>query len=65
MLIRARHPLQAVQALNKVWSQDFMCDTLCDSRPFRTFNIIDEDNREGLRIECGSSISSLRLVRVM
>jgi probable transposase len=42
-----------------------MRDTLYDGRPFRTLNIIDEGNREGLRIECGSSISSLRLVRVM
>ena len=65
VLIRDPHPLQAVQALNKVWSLDFMCDTLCDSRPFRTFNIIDEDNREGLHIEWGSSISSLRLARAM
>lgn len=65
VLIRDPTPLQAVQALNKVWSLDFMCDTLCDSRPFRTFNIIDEDNREGLYIEWGSSISSLRLARVM
>ena len=42
-----------------------MRDTLYDGRPFRTLNIIDEGNREGLRIECGRSISSLRLVRVM
>jgi probable transposase len=42
-----------------------MRDTLHEGRPFRTLNVIDEDNREGLRIECGSSISSLRLVRVM
>ena len=65
VLTRDPQPLQTVQALNKVWSLDFMRDTLYDGRPFRTLNIIDEGNREGLRIECGSSISSLRLVRVM
>ena len=65
VLTRDPQPLQTVQALNKVWSLDFMRDTLYDGRPFRTLNVIDEGNREGLRIECGSSISSLRLVRVM
>ncbi len=42
-----------------------MRDTLYDGWPFRTLNVIDEGNREGPRIECGSSISSLQLVRVM
>ena len=42
-----------------------MRDTLYDGRPFRTLNVIDEGNREALRIEVGTSISSLRLVRVM
>ena len=65
VLTRDPQPLQTMQALNKVWSLDFMRDTLYDGRPFRTLNVIDEGNREGLRIECGSSISSLRLVRVM
>ena len=36
-----------------------------DGRPFRTLNVIDEGNREALRIECGTSIPSVRLVRVM
>jgi putative transposase len=36
-----------------------------DGRPFRTLNVIDEGNREVLRIECGTSIPSARLVRVM
>lgn len=27
-----------------------------NGRPFRTLSVIDEGNREGLRIECGSSI---------
>ena len=36
-----------------------------NGRPFRTLNVIDEGNREALRIECGTSIPSGRLVRVM
>ncbi|MEN9313771.1 MAG: hypothetical protein RIS35_164 [Pseudomonadota bacterium] len=37
-------------------------DTMYDGRTFRTFNVIDEGNREGLRIECGKSIPSARVV---
>ena len=51
--------------VNNVWAIDFMRDTLYDGRPFRTFNVIDEGNREGLRIEVGRSISSLRVTRIM
>jgi putative transposase len=28
--------------LNKIWSVDFMHDTMYDGRTFRTFNVIDE-----------------------
>ena len=48
-----------------MWALDFMRDTLYDGRPFRTLNVIDEGNREALRIECGSSIPAARLVRTM
>ncbi len=65
VLTRDPQPLQTLGALNRVWSLDFMRDTLYDGRPFRTLNVINEGNREGLRIECGSSMSSLRLVQVM
>lgn len=62
---RERQPLVAPLGLNKIWSVDFMHDTTYDGRTFRTFNVIDEGNREGLRIECGKSIPSARVVRVM
>ena len=42
-----------------------MRDKLCDGRPFRTLNMIDEGNRETLRIEVVTSISVARVVRVM
>jgi len=48
---------------NQAWALDFMRDTLYDYRPFRTLNVIDEGNREALRIECGTSIPSARLVK--
>jgi putative transposase len=64
-LDRVRQPLLASSELNQVWALDFMRDTLYDGRPFRTLNVIDEGNRQALRIECGSSMPSTRVVRVM
>jgi putative transposase len=65
VLTRERQPLLASSELNRVWALDFMRDTLYDGRPFRTLNVIDEGNREALRIECGTSIPSARVVRVL
>ena len=62
---RPRQPLDYSQGLNLTWSLDFMRDTLYDGRAFRALNVIDEGNREALRIEVGTSISAIRLQRVM
>jgi putative transposase len=62
---RPRRPLVAPNELNQVWAIDFMSDALYGHRPFRTFNVIDEGNREGLGIEVATSIPSLRVIRVM
>ena len=65
LVTRPAQPLICPSEVNNVWAIDFMRDTLYDGRPFRTFNVIDEGNREGLRIEVGRSISSLRVTRIM
>ena len=65
IITRERQPFEDNQQLNKIWALDFMRDSMYDGRPFRTRNVIDEGNREALRIECGTSIPSRRLVRVM
>lgn len=65
VVTRERLPLITHGEVNRVWALDFMRDTMYDGRPFRTLNVIDEGNREALRIECGTSIPSGRLVRVM
>ena len=65
LITRERQPLTPTLELNRVWALDFMRYTMYDGRPFRTLNVIDEGNREALRIECGTSIPSARLVRVM
>jgi len=43
---RLRQPLLAPVRLNDTWALDFMTDALYDGRRFRTFNVIDEGNRE-------------------
>jgi len=39
------------EALNQSWSVDFMHDALTCDRRFRTFNVVDDVNREALAIE--------------
>jgi putative transposase len=62
---RLRHPLVAPTRLNDTWALDFMSDALYDGRRFRTFNVLDEGNREALAIEIGTSIPSARVIRVL
>ena len=62
---RPRQPLHVAASPNKVWAVDFMHDALYDGRRFRTFNVIDEANRECLAIEVGSSMPAQRVVRVL
>lgn len=50
---------------NQVWSMDFMADQLTDCRSFRTLNILDDFNREGLTIEIHFSLPSERVVRIL
>ena len=50
-------------AVNQVWSVDFMSDSLSDGRLIRTFNVIDDYNREGLAIEVDLSLPSQRVIR--
>ena len=59
---RVQHPLAAPAQLNHTWALDFMTDTLYDGRRFRTLNILDEGNREGLTIDVAMSLPSMRVV---
>ncbi len=58
-------PLAVPEAPNEVWSMDFMADQLVDGRSFRTLNVLDDFNREGLAIEVDFSLPSERVVRAM
>ena len=57
--------LTVPEAPNEVWSMDFMADQLADGRSFRTLNVLDDFNREGLAIEVDFSLPSERVVRVL
>jgi putative transposase len=50
---------------NQAWSIDFMSDALYDGRAFRTFNVPDDFNREGLHIEVDISLTAERITRVL
>jgi len=52
-------------AVNRVWSMDFMHDQLEDGRSFRLLNVIDDFNREALGIEVDFSLPSERVIRVL
>ncbi len=62
---RNPQPLSVPDAINQSWSIDFMSDALWSGRRFRTFNVIDDYNREGLEIEIDLSLPAQRIVRVL
>lgn len=62
---RPRVPLEAPPVLNTTWALDFMGDTLYDGRCYRTLNVLDEGNREGLAIEIDTSLPSRRVVALL
>ena len=57
--------LDVPKAVNQVWSMDFMCDQLSNGKTFRTFNVMDDYNREGLGIEVDVSLPSARVTRAL
>src|SRR5687768_10389299 len=58
-------PLAQTGQLNECWSVDFMSDALLSGRRFRTLNIIDDFNREGLGIEVDTSLPAVRVTKVL
>lgn len=65
VLTRPRLALEAPAILNTTWALDFMGDTLYNGRCYRTLNVLDEGNREGLAIEIDTSLPSARVVAVL
>ena len=59
-----RVPLYVPRLPDSVWSADFMSDALSCGRAFRTFNVVDDFNRELVHTEIDTPITSARLVRI-
>jgi putative transposase len=60
-----RGDVEQPTAPNQLWSMDFMHDSLCDGRSFRTLNILDTYTRQCLHIEADTSLNGERVVRVL
>ena len=62
---RVKQPLEQQTAVNRVWSMDFMSDSMVGGRKFRTLNVMDDCIREALAIEVDTSLSAKRVIRVL
>ena len=60
-----RRPRIVPTQANEQWSMDFMSDVLSNGRRFRTLNIVDDATRECLTIEADTSLSGIRVARVL
>jgi putative transposase len=57
--------LHVPTAPNQVWSMAFMSDQLASGKTFRTFNVLDNYNRERLRIEVDLSLPAQCVIRAL
>ena len=62
---RVKQALFQPEAINEVWSIDFMSDSLWNGRKFRLLNIVNDYNRQVLALEADISLPAQRVIRVL
>ena len=62
---RNPEPLAPPEKIGVSWSMDFMSDTLHNKVRFRTFNVIDDCNREVLGVDVGIGMPTTRVTRYL
>ena len=62
---RVKMPLKSPPCFTHTWGIDFMSDALNGGRKFRSFNVIDDYNREVLFIEVDYFLKSTRVIWVL
>ena len=62
---RVLESLEVPAAFTKTWSIDFVNDVLSNGTKFRSFNVIDDYNREVLFIETDYSLKSRSVIWVL
>ena len=62
---RLKQSLYKAEQINKVWSMDFVSDSLMNKRKFRVLNIIDDCNRRAVHIEADFSFPTLKVVKAL
>jgi putative transposase len=62
---QARRSQKAAQAINQIWSMDFVADNLFDGRKLRMLTVLDCYSRESLAIQVGQSLKGEDVVRVL
>lgn len=62
---KLRQPKQLAQAVNEIWSMDFVADALFDGHKLRMLTVVDLFTRECLAIDVGQSLKGEDVARVL
>ena len=64
-LARERVGIPVLTRPNQEWSIDFVSDALANGRAIRSLTVLDDLTKESLAIEVDTSLSGLRVTRVL